>query len=117
MTEKEYQPKELQVAMEQVGGLLKIRFRPMFGGMTGYAEERPFASLSNRGLALKLAEADRQMLIEAGGRPLQYEQDSFPSKTYTLMPDRLIEDAEALRGWLARSVGHVSTLAASRPRR
>ena len=49
VTEKEYQPKELQVAIEQVAGLLEIRFRPMFGGMTGYAEERPFASLSNRG--------------------------------------------------------------------
>ena len=50
------------------------------------------------------------MLIQAGGRPLQYEQEPAPSKTYTLLPDRFIEDAEVLRRWLARSVEHVSLL-------
>ena len=40
------------------------------------------------GGALNLADADRQILIEAGGRPLQCEQESGPSKTYTLLPDR-----------------------------
>ena len=72
MTEKEYRPKDLQKSIEQVAGLLAIRFRPMFGGIVGYASEQPFASLSDKGLALRLAEVDRQMLIQAAGRPLQY---------------------------------------------
>nr|WP_275690686.1 TfoX/Sxy family protein [Gluconacetobacter azotocaptans] len=81
-----------------------LSFRPMFGGIMGYADGRPVASLSNVGLALKLAGADRvEMLALPGAAPLRYEPDAPPSKSYVVLPGALLADAHGLRGWIARA--------------
>jgi TfoX/Sxy family transcriptional regulator of competence genes len=43
---------------------LELGFRPMFGGITGYAAGQVFAPLSNIGLALKKTGADHAALSE-----------------------------------------------------
>ncbi|MEE8295529.1 MAG: TfoX/Sxy family protein [Sphingomonadales bacterium] len=108
-------PKELQKAVEAALGPeaaeYEIRFQPMFGGIMSYTYERPFASLSVAGIALKLSAEDRERLIEAGGYPLRYKESDPPSKSYTVIPKDLVESGgEPLKTWLITSMTHVKTL-------
>ena len=101
----EYDPKELRAVMEAASPPdVELGFRPMFGGIMGYAAGQPFASLSNVGLALKMNGADHSALSELPGvKPLRYEPDDPPSKTYLLLPDAMLSDRDSLRTWIARS--------------
>ena len=97
--------KELQVIMEAASPPgLELSFRPMFGGIFGYAAGQAFASISNVGLALKLTGADHAALSkEPGVQPLRYEADDPPRKSYLLLPDAILSDPDTLRTWIARS--------------
>jgi TfoX/Sxy family transcriptional regulator of competence genes len=111
-------PAELQKHVEAAAPLeIELRFRPMFGGIGVYADGRMFLSLSDVGLALKLGEAERAMLLKIpGAKPLQYEPNSPPSKSYVVVPDRMLADRKALRDWIARSATFAkSTAAKPRP--
>ena len=100
-----HDPKELQAVMEAASPPdLELGFRPMFGGIMGYAAGQPFASLSNVGLALKMTGADHAALSEVPDvKPLRYEPDDPPSKSYLLLPDAMLSDPDSLRLWIARS--------------
>ena len=104
-------PADLQAAVLRCAGpdlAADLAFRPMFGGIMGYARGRPFASLSNVGLALKLGPADRNALLaEPGAAPLRYEPDSPPSRQYVVVPRAMLDAPGDLIGWLERSVAHV----------
>jgi TfoX/Sxy family transcriptional regulator of competence genes len=101
-----HNPKALQAILQTAAPPdLELAFRPMFGGVMGYAEGRAFASMSDVGLALKMAGADHAALMALrGARPLQYGPDAPPSKSYVKLPEAMLEDREALRHWIVRSV-------------
>jgi TfoX/Sxy family transcriptional regulator of competence genes len=101
----EHVPKELQVIVEAASPPdLELGFRPMFGGIFGYAAGQAFASLSNVGLALKMTGADHAELSAVPDvKPLRYEPDDPPSKTYLLLPEAFLSDPDSLRLWIARS--------------
>ena len=87
---------------------LELMFRPMFGGIGVYARGRMFCSLSDVGLALKLAGADRDELLKLrGAKALQYEPSMPPSKTYVVVPSTMLKDRALLRNWLARCAAAV----------
>jgi TfoX/Sxy family transcriptional regulator of competence genes len=102
-----HDPKALQsVCAAAAPPDLELTFKPMFGGIMAYAGGKVFASLSDVGLALKLAGKDRDDLLAApGAEPLQYEPSQPPSKSYVVVPEPLLSDALALRPWIVRSVG------------
>lgn len=82
-----------------------LSFRPMFGGIMGYAGGKVFASLSNVGLALKLSGKDREELLALpGAKALRYEPESAPSETYVVIPEFLHTRPDALKIWVARCV-------------
>lgn len=101
----EHDPKALQAVMEAASPPdLELAFRPMFGGIFGYAAGKAFASLSNVGLALKMTGADHVALSAVPDvKPLRYEPDDPPSKSYLLLPEAVLSDADSLRSWIARS--------------
>ncbi len=101
----EHDPKKLQAVMEAASPPdLELVFRPMFGGIMAYTAGQVFASLSNRGLALKMTGADHAALSEVPGvMPLRYEPDDPPSKSYLLLPDAMLSDPTRLKSWMARS--------------
>lgn len=73
-----------------------------------YVGGKPFASLSNVGLALKMSATLRSALLKIpGARPLQYEPTSPPSKTYVVVPDNMLEDVELLSTWVEQSMAWV----------
>ena len=100
-----HNPRELQAVMEAASPPdLELGFRPMFGGIMGYAAGQVFASLSNVGLALKMTGADHVGLSAVPDvKPLRYEPDDPPSKSYLLLPDAMLSDPGSLRSWMARS--------------
>ena len=100
----EHDPKVLQAILTQAAPPdLELSFRPMFGGIMGYADAKVFASLSNVGLALKLSGPDREALLaEPGARPLRYEPDQPPSKSYVVLPEAMLSNPDALRRWIVR---------------
>jgi TfoX/Sxy family transcriptional regulator of competence genes len=100
----EHDPKNLQTVMQAAAPPdLDLSFRPMFGGILAYLDGKAFASLSNVGLALKLAGADHAALLALpGAKPLQYEPNSPPSKSYVTVPEAMLDDRAALRAWIAR---------------
>ena len=113
-----YDPNKLQAIVEAASPPdLELGFRPMFGGIMGYAAGQVFASMSNVGLALKLTGADHAALSAVPGvRPLRYEPDDPPSKTYLLLPDAMLSDSDSLRSWIARSAAGLKPKA-NKPRK
>lgn len=113
-------PKSLQKAIVEAIGPeaveFEIRFRAMFGGIMAYAYGRPFASLSNAGIAVKLSGDDRSCLIEKeGGYPLRYKPSDPPSKSYTVIPKSIVEPGgEPLKNWLVLSMKHCQSLPLSK---
>lgn len=101
----EHDPKDLQAIMETASPPgLELSFRPMFGGIMGYAAGQVFASLSNVGLALKMSGADHAALSAVlDVRAPRYEPDDLPSKSYLLLPNAMLSDPDSLRSWMARS--------------
>jgi TfoX/Sxy family transcriptional regulator of competence genes len=94
------------------------RFRSMFGGIGVYANDRMCVSLSDIGLALKLAPADQEMLLKRkGAKRLQYEPSMPPSKSYIVVPDTILADRKELGHWLGLSAAHVAAAPAAKPRR
>ena len=101
-----HDPKALQAVLEAAAPPdLELRFKAMFGGIMAYAEEKPFASLSDVGLAFKLSgEAHAALLAVDGAKPLQYDASQPVSKTYVLVPNGMLGDKDALRGWVVRTL-------------
>jgi TfoX/Sxy family transcriptional regulator of competence genes len=100
-----HDPKRLREIMADAAPPeLELAFRPMFGGIMAYAEGKPFASLSNVGMALKAkGPVMADFLAVAGAAPLRYRPDAPPSKSYVVVPEAMLDDREALRDWIARA--------------
>lgn len=80
------------------------RFRPMFGGIGAYANDKMCVSLSDIGLAVKLEGEEHAALLKLkGARALQYEPSMPPSKTYVVVPDAMLKDRKTLGHWLSIS--------------
>jgi len=108
-------PKALRAAIERALGPIgedeELHFRPMFGGIMSYTRGRPFASLSNAGLALKLSPEDREtLLVEEDALPLRYSPEDSASKSYTLVPESWHDDPDKLLPILMKSIGYCSAL-------
>jgi TfoX/Sxy family transcriptional regulator of competence genes len=98
-------PKTLQAQLEAAVPDVALTFRPMFGGILAYADGKPVASLSNVGLALKLAAEDQEALLKVkGAKRLQYEPDQPPSKSYIVVPLSLMKDARRFHDWVLKSI-------------
>ncbi len=101
-----HDPKVLQtVCLAAAPPDLDLTFKPMFGGIMGYADGKVFASFSDMGVALKLSGEDREALLAVpGSKPLQYSPDQPPSRSYVVAPDGMLSDPDVLRTWIIRSV-------------
>ena len=103
-------PADLQARMLAAAPDIELSFRKMFGGIMGYAAEVPFASLSNVGLALKFTPGEREKALALpGAKPLQYEPDSPPSKSYVVLPPEIVADGASLHDWIVASANGLTS--------
>ncbi|HEV2681968.1 MAG TPA: TfoX/Sxy family protein [Rhodanobacter sp.] len=95
---------ELEDAAAHLGKLHDLRFKPMFGGLMAYLDEKPCAWLTSGGLALKLAPTDQPALLRlAGTSRLIAKPGAAPSRYYIVLPAPLSRDTVQLASWLAKS--------------
>lgn len=111
-----HNPKRLQAVVQEASPPdLPVAFRPMFGGIMGYAGGKPFASLSDVGLALKLSgAAHAEMLAVGGASALRHEPGAPASNSYVVVPASVLADHGLPRSWIARSA---AALPPAKPRR
>ncbi|WP_027485317.1 TfoX/Sxy family protein [Rhodanobacter sp. OR87] len=99
--------RELEDAATHLGRPHALRFRPMFGGLMAYLDERPCAWLTPGALALKLPPAEQPVLLRiAGTARLVVKPGAAPSRHYIVLPAALSRDTARLAGWLAKSARH-----------
>ena len=80
----------------------------MFGGACSYANDKIFASLSNVGIGLKLSPQHRDALLKIeGAKPVQYEPDMPPSKTYFVVPESVRQSPDEFATWVEKSIKFV----------
>jgi TfoX/Sxy family transcriptional regulator of competence genes len=114
-----HDPARLRKALEAAAPAnVDWRFRPMFGGIGVYANDRMCVSLSDVGLAVKLAPADQEALLKCrGAKRLQYEPAMPPSKTYVVVPTSMLSDRKELGHWLSLSAAYAAGAPAAKSRR
>jgi TfoX/Sxy family transcriptional regulator of competence genes len=87
---------------------LAIQCKHFFGGAAAYAGGRIFMTLTSRGLALKLPEESRAILIGKGATPLRYFPNGPIKKDYVVIPINLSDDD--LTTWIKKSIRFAQTL-------
>ncbi|MEI9989259.1 MAG: TfoX/Sxy family protein [Rhizomicrobium sp.] len=114
-----HDPRDLQKKMEAaMPANVDWRFKPMFGGIGVYADDRMCVSLSDVGLAVKLAPAEQEALLKLkGARRLQYAPSVPPSKTYIVVPDAMLSDRGTLGRWLSVSAAQAARAPAAKRRK
>ena len=82
----------------------EMQTKPFFGGAAAYANGRICMTLTKVGFALKLPEVERQELLEAGARPLQYFPNAPIKKQYVVLSEEILTDPQKLRLWIERCI-------------
>jgi hypothetical protein len=73
----------------------------MMGGFSGYADGRPFVSISTGGLGIKLLPADQERaLARPGASRMRHSPDGPASKTYVTFSDADTGDDDVMVEWL-----------------
>ncbi len=105
---------ELETLVREMGNALPrdvtTDCKRFFSGAAAYANGRIFISLTPVGLAVKLAEPDKEALMQMGGTALRYFPKAPVKKAYVVVPENLAANTDLLKPWLARSISYVLTL-------
>lgn len=114
-----HDPKNLQKKMEAAMPTNVVwRFRPMFGGIGVYANDKMCVSLSDIGLAVKLAGDEYTALLKLkGAKPLQYEPGAPVSKTYVVVPPAMLTEPKALGHWLGVCAAQSAAASPKKPKK
>ncbi|MFO0749816.1 MAG: TfoX/Sxy family protein [Myxococcota bacterium] len=83
--------------------------RDLDGSPAGFTNGHLFARIRKDQFIVRLGEADRKRLSTRGGVPFEPIKGR-PMAEYSVLPDAIIDDAVALREWIARGHGYVRTL-------
>lgn len=90
--------------LEQMGQIRPITTRPMFGGLTFFAEGRAFALADDGVVYFKVDDTNRGDFEAAGMGPfLPFGDPARPMQYYEL-PAEVLEDPERLAGWMAKAI-------------
>jgi DNA transformation protein len=91
--------------LEQLGRAVpQIRARSMFGGVGIYAGEFFFALIDDDTLYLKVDDSNRPDFEARGLRPFQPFGETGEIMQYYEVPGDVLEDPEALRPWVEKSI-------------
>jgi TfoX/Sxy family transcriptional regulator of competence genes len=86
----------------------RVAVRPMFGSVAAFADGQMFMGLFADELFVRLAEADRQELMAAGGGPLE-PMPGKPMREYVAISDWQAEP-EMVRGWGLKALDYALSL-------
>ena len=90
--------------LEQLGQVRPVTSRPMFGGLTFFAEGRAFALASHDILYFKVDASNRPDFVAAGMGPFLPFGDPAKPMQYYELPAEVLEDPEELGQWMAKAI-------------
>ncbi len=90
--------------LEQLGQIRPITTRPMFGGLTFFAEGRAFALADDGVIYFKVDDSNRPDFVVAGKGPFLPFGDPDKPMQYYELPEEVLEDPEALSQWMAKAI-------------
>lgn len=98
--------------LEQLGRVVPIHWKRMFGGVGLYADETFFALIDDDILYFKVDDTNRPDFETAGARAFSPYGDGTYSMNYYALPVDVLEDVHALRKWTAKSIAVAQNTAA-----
>jgi DNA transformation protein len=106
-----------EFVLEQLGRVVQVEWKRMFGGVGLYAGELFFALIDDDIVYFKIGDQNRADFERAGSRPFRpYGADGPASANYFELPVDVLEDVDALRIWTEKAVAAAQT-AATRKRK
>ncbi len=89
---------------DQLGRIVSITTRRMFGGVGVYGDGLFFAVLDDDALYFKVDDSNRADFEKAGKGPFKPFGDDGGSMNYYEVPAELLEDVEAIRPWVEKAM-------------
>lgn len=90
----------------------RVERRKMFGFPCAFVNGNMFTGLHQENLIVRLAEEDRQTLVNQKGAEIFAPFPGRLMKEYVSLPAAIIEDTKALQGWMRRSLEYAAALPA-----
>lgn len=90
--------------LEQLGQVRPVTTRPMFGGLTFFAEGRAFALADDDALYFKVDDSNRPDFEAAGMGPFLPFGDPAKPMQYYELPAEVLEDPDQLAPWMAKAI-------------
>jgi len=97
-------PGFLTFVEDQLGRIVDLRSRRMFGGVGLYAGDLFFGLLADDVLYLKVDDTNRSDYEERGLGPFRPFGDDTRPMQYYEVPGDLLEDDDALRPWVEKAL-------------
>jgi DNA transformation protein and related proteins len=101
--------------LEQLEAVDAITSKRMFGGVGVYAGDLFFALLDNDVLYLKVDDSNRADFEAAGAGPFRPYGSGGGVMQYYEVPVAVLEDADELGGWAAKSIAVARAKKTSKP--
>jgi DNA transformation protein and related proteins len=89
---------------EQIGQIVSVTDRGMFGAVGIFTGGRMFGLISGDTLYLKADDQSRGLFLAAGSFAFDPYGGGGPTMSYYAIPSEVIRDLEALRPWVERAV-------------
>jgi DNA transformation protein and related proteins len=105
-----------EYVLEQLGRIVPVEWKRMFGGVGLYADETFFALIDDDILYFKVDDENRPDFEAAGAAAFSPYKDGKSSMNYFALPVDVLEDNDALRIWTLKSI-EVGLRAAAKKRR
>ena len=90
--------------LEQMGQIRPVTTRPMFGGLTFFAEGRAFALADDGVVYFKVDDSNRPDFEAAGMGPFLPFGDPAKPMQYYEVPADVLEDSEQLGAWMVKAI-------------
>jgi DNA transformation protein and related proteins len=103
-----------EYVLEQLGRVVAINWKRMFGGVGLYADETFFALIDDDIVYFKVGDQNRADFEAAGARAFQPYGDGTYSMSYYELPVDVLENIDALRVWTEKSVAVARSAAATK---
>jgi TfoX/Sxy family transcriptional regulator of competence genes len=91
-----------------------VSIRPMFGQLSAFVNGNMFMGIFGEDVLLRLPEADRAEVTDAGGGPFE-PMPGRPMREYVVVPAAWRNEPDRIRGWAARALDHAEELPPKRP--
>ena len=94
----------------------RVQRRSMFGYPCAFARGNMFTGLHQENLIVRLPEGERARLLRHPGASIFEPMPGRQMKEYVAVPPEIVEDGEALRGWMTTALDYASSLPAKGPK-